>query len=766
MSTDSSERAGTRTISLGTDGTVGSNTVRPLALGCVIALTASYVGVLYGITQVVGGSQSLFALVAAMLVAATVLARLIRPWTAAILALAATGIGFAYYLTSAGVDPGVVFTATDALISDTVALATGLPLLRMLQAGVWTLGFAPAPVFLSWYLALRGRYALSVVPGGAALGFLVLTGDAGTLATLAGTLAAIGAVAAGELEKRGGSIRQADLLAALFALIVVLSMTITIVPGQPAGPTHLVQGEAGTLEATLDTAPQRSGISGQVDLSPEVRFTVESDRRSYWRTGVYDRFTGDEWIRTGQSDRYDGRIGSPPGDYDQVEQTITAETKLGIMPVAPHPISLGGDVTRRTTVSTHGQPRPETPLAAGDSYTVESAIVNPDPSTLRAAGTNYPDDVTDQYLQTPESTSSEFRERTAEITADADNPYETAVAIERHLESSKEYSLKVSKPPGNAAEEFLLEMDEGYCVYFATTMAQMLREEGVPARYATGYTSGQQVDDDKYVVRGLDAHAWVEAYFPDHGWVRFDPTPGNGRDDVHTDRLEEARENGNEDADTEESADVPIDDEQSSDPENEPTDPNEPNNSSPNDPENPTDPNEPNNSSPNEPANGTNETPADTTDGSDTDSAIDDAIADFTPRTAVLGLALLVGVAAGMRRTDATMRVRSELGIYWHGRRRDPDRDAKRAFARLERLLARQYRPRRRSESARAYLTALSAAADAADAEPIDPRAELVVDRYERATYGSGVSRAEADEAIEIVDELARDRLPVIGRLR
>jgi len=294
---------------------------------------------------------------------------------------------------------------------------------------------------------LRGRYALSVVPGGAALGFLVLTGDAGMLATLSGTLAAIGAIAAGELEKRGGSIRQADLLAALFALIVVLSMTVTIVPGQPSGPTHLVQGEPGTLEATLDTAPQRSGISGQVDLSPEVRFTVESERRSYWRTGVYDRFTGDEWIRTGQSNRYDGRIGSPPGDYNRVEQTITAETKLGIMPVAPHPISLGGDVTRRASVSTHGQPRPETPLEAGDTYRVESAIVDPSPSALRDAGTNYPDDVTDHYLQTPEGTSSEFRERSAEITAGADNPYETAVAIERHLESSKEYSLEVSKPP-------------------------------------------------------------------------------------------------------------------------------------------------------------------------------------------------------------------------------------------------------------------------------------------------------------------------------
>jgi len=269
------------------------------------------------------------------------------------------------------------------------------------------------------------------------------------------------------------------------------------------------------------------------------------------------------------------------------------------------------------------------------------------------------------------------------------------------------------------------------------------------------------------VVRGLDAHAWVEVYFPGHGWVKFDPTPGDGRDDVHTDRLEEARENGNEDADTEESADVPVRDESSDDPEDDPNDPSGPDPDDPNEPDTPDDPNEPSepNGSPNEPANGTNESPADRTEG--TESNDGESLVTVTRETAALGIVLLFGFAVGVRRTDATTRARRELGVYWHGRRRDSDRDAERAFARLERLLARQYRPRRRSESARAYLAALSAAADdATDAEPIDPRTELVVDRYERATYGGGISRADADEAIEIVDDIARESLPVVGRLR
>lgn len=771
MSAESSSHAGDRTVSVETDGALGTDAMHRLALGCVLVLTASYVSVLYDVTHVVGGTWSLLSLVGLMLLAATVCARTIRPQTAAVLALSVAGFGFAYYLASAGVELGVVFSSTDAIVSDTVALATGLPLLRMVQAGVWTLGFAPAPVFLSWYFALRSHYGLSVVLGGAALGFLVLTGDAGTVVTLIGTLAAIAAVAFGELEERGGSIAQADLLTVLFALAICLSLTVTAVPGEPVGPTHLVQGEAGTLEATIDSAPQRSGISGQVDLSPETRFTVESPTQSYWRTGVYDRFTGDEWVRTGQSSRYDGgQINAPPGEYETVEQTFTAETKLGIIPAAPQPLSISGDTAQQATISRHGQPRPETTLQKGDTYTVESAIVDANASELMAAGTDYPDVVTDRYLQIPEGTSSEFREHTAEVTAGATTPYETAVAVERHLESSKEYSLEVSQPAGNVAQGFLLGMDEGYCVYFATTMTQMLREEGIPARYVTGYTSGQQIDDDTYLVRGLDAHAWVEVYFPDHGWIRFDPTPGASRDDVHTERLREARENGNEDADTEESEDVLLperpdetpDDTNDSDPQQSPPD------ERPN--ESPSAPTTPNETDLQDQVSGSNDNASDPADGPGSATSTVrvwlDRFVTFVRETGAFGFLLIVGLAAGVRRTGATTRLRREVGIYWHGFRADPDRDAERAFQRLERLLSHQYRPRRRSESARAYLRSISEPADTDDRAPIDPRTERVLDCYERALYGDGVSRADADDAISIVDDLARDRLPVIGRIR
>ena len=168
-------------------------------------------------------------------------------------------------------------------------------------------------------------------------------------------------------------------------------------------------------------------------------------------------------------------------------------------------------------------------LENGTTYSVESQRPNATPAELRAAGTAYPSDVASQYTQLPESTPDRVATRTSRVTANADNPYDTARTVERYLERTKNYSLDVGRPDGTIADSFLFEMDAGYCTYFATTMVTMLRTQGIPARFVTGYTEGQQVTQDEWVVRGSDSHAWVEVYFPEVGWVRFDPTPAAAR---------------------------------------------------------------------------------------------------------------------------------------------------------------------------------------------------------------------------------------------
>ena len=67
----------------------------------------------------------------------------------------------------------------------------------------------------------------------------------------------------------------------------------------------------------------------------------------------------------------------------------------------------------------------------------------------------------------------------------------------------------------------------GYCQHFAGAMALMLRFLGIPARVAAGFTSGKR-EDGGWTVTDHNAHAWVEVWFPEYGWLAFDPTPGRG----------------------------------------------------------------------------------------------------------------------------------------------------------------------------------------------------------------------------------------------
>ncbi|KPN31799.1 transglutaminase-like superfamily protein [Halolamina pelagica] len=312
---------------------------------------------------------------------------------------------------------------------------------------------------------------------------------------------------------------------------------------------------APTLEGNVVDNADSVGIVGSIRLSPEVRFTVEAERSSYWRVGAYDRFTGGSWVRTGDTRRYDGELASPPGVTTTVEQTITAETTLNSMPAMWKPVSVGGNVQQATQVTAEGGLRAAAPIAEGESYTVVSERPAYTTRALRNAGTDYPDAIRNRYLGLPDSTPDRVGERAAAVAdrANASTPYATAVAIEEYLESDKEYSLNVERPRGNVADAFLFEMNAGYCTYYATTMAVMLRTQGIPARMATGYTTGERVTEDEWVVRGLNAHAWVEVYFPEVGWVAFDPTPSSPREETGEQRLSQAREAGEAGVDTNQS---------------------------------------------------------------------------------------------------------------------------------------------------------------------------------------------------------------------
>jgi len=145
---------------------------------------------------------------------------------------------------------------------------------------------------------------------------------------------------------------------------------------------------------------------------------------------------------------------------------------------------------------------------------------------LRAAGTEYPAEVTSFYLQLPKL-DQRIPELAKSVTAQAQTPVDKAIALETYLRSKYTYTLQLTGKPGSdPLPRFLFDTRAGHCEYFASAMAVMLRTLGIPSREVNAILPGEYNSlGGDYIVRASDAHSWVEAYFPGNGWVVFDPTP-------------------------------------------------------------------------------------------------------------------------------------------------------------------------------------------------------------------------------------------------
>ena len=166
-------------------------------------------------------------------------------------------------------------------------------------------------------------------------------------------------------------------------------------------------------------------------------------------------------------------------------------------------------------------------LKENSTYDVISSLSIASPDELSRASADYPKWVTDNYLQLPKSLPERVRDLAAELTENADTPYAKALAVRDYLREYEE-TFDIEAPPLNsdAIDFFLFEQRAGYSDYFASSMAVLLRASGVPARLASGYSSGTwDPDASAFLVSLSDAHSWPEVFFPEYGWVPFEPSP-------------------------------------------------------------------------------------------------------------------------------------------------------------------------------------------------------------------------------------------------
>lgn len=127
--------------------------------------------------------------------------------------------------------------------------------------------------------------------------------------------------------------------------------------------------------------------------------------------------------------------------------------------------------------------------------------------------------------QLPQPIRAIAQEVLGSLPKDAD-PALRAERAREWLSSERRYALPGEANAARSLDDFLLGTGGGHCEYFATALALLLRQDGIPCRVVGGYLA-QEWDESQQcaIVRQRHAHAWVEAFLPGRGWTTLDATP-------------------------------------------------------------------------------------------------------------------------------------------------------------------------------------------------------------------------------------------------
>lgn len=273
-------------------------------------------------------------------------------------------------------------------------------------------------------------------------------------------------------------------------------------------------------------------LGGPVKLSERIMLTIETNATDniYLRGRVKDFYTGNSWKKTKKNDikcNSNSNVGLMfPNSVTIYEKEIkvTHQNLRTSTIFAPNNLSSVKSKVHKYNLDEDREAYFPRALTKKDSYTVTSEIPYININVLRQIDTA--SQAPDIYKQLPGNISGRVKQLSLEITGKYNNDYDKAKAIEKYLRQNYKYSLTPSDVPKDAefVDYFLFEEKEGYCTYFATSMAVMLRASGIPCRYVEGFLAQS---DNSFIrnIPGTNAHAWVEVNFGSYGWINFEATP-------------------------------------------------------------------------------------------------------------------------------------------------------------------------------------------------------------------------------------------------
>ncbi|GAA2728576.1 transglutaminase [Cellulomonas aerilata] len=418
-------------------------------------------------------------------------------------------------------------------------LVVGGALLVMLAADLIALGLG-APAWAG--LAMLALWIPSIVIGrpgstqgfvGAALAYLLL-------------LAVSAAPATSSRRRRSPEEhrRRATAAATIAGGVIVVALVVgplgTVLPGWSTVRLPQVGSSTGGSLQLADDLDMRQSLGTR---SSEVVLSYRADPALAGPLRVFTLrdYDGETWSREqDDTDLPPVEAGTllwptrdltpePPGEGEPSTTRLDVrleglrEDRLPV-PVMPRTLFVDDRLTydsRRDEVVRAGLTR------SGMQYSMEVELLDLTDDTLRASGEDDPRDVA-QYLDLPETSRVDDIERAAREVVDGESGrYDQALALQNYFRSTQNFTYTIDVDPARSDDAVwdFLGSRTGYCVQFATAMTIMARTLGIPARLAVGFLPGTPADSGEYVVTGRDSHAWPELYFPDAGWIRFEPTP-------------------------------------------------------------------------------------------------------------------------------------------------------------------------------------------------------------------------------------------------
>ncbi len=295
-------------------------------------------------------------------------------------------------------------------------------------------------------------------------------------------------------------------------------------------------------------------ITGNVNLptGQVLYYTSTGGSSSHYLEGfTYDYFDGHTWTsRAGDRNvSYPANATLPIGvvgnNVSQVTTTVTMVNPPGgdysyiFAPSIPNSFNVPTTIYGPDGMATAWTQ--QMPLRAGERYQVISNIPTISPPMLASIPLPHEDATVWNndgfystagvfYLQTPTDLSPQVMQTLNSWTAGAHDAYDAMNMLVAHFTNQGQFVYSVSNPPVPSnvdAVSWLLQTHRGYCTYYATAMTIMARLLGVPARVVSGFSQGHlDSKSNVWEVDGNNAHSWVQVYFPNQGWVDFDPTPG------------------------------------------------------------------------------------------------------------------------------------------------------------------------------------------------------------------------------------------------